>query len=508
MSAPLIECIPNFSEGRRLDIIDAIQQSIETVAGVFVLDRHIDPDHNRSVITFAGSPETVAQAAFHAIARAAELIDLNDHQGQHPRIGATDVVPFVPLRGASMEQCVELAHQLGTRVGQELDIPVYLYEKAAMRPDRVNLEDIRRGEYEGLLATIESDPDRRPDYGPARLGPAGATVIGARAPLVAYNVYLTTPDVDVARKIARTIRHSSGGLRHVKALGMLVEGRAQVSINLTDTARTPIAQVVEMIRREAGRYGVAIHHSELVGLIPEAALIEAARWYLQLDQFEPDQVLESRLYAAMAAETPPPFIEALAGASATPGGGSAAAYAGAMAAALVGMVARLTIGKKKYAQVEDHLQAVLEKADRLRSDLDQMVKVDAQAFDRVMQAYRLPKDTPAEQAERQEAIQRATLLAAEAPLTVARAAAETLELASEAAELGNLNAISDAASAGALAEASLHAAGLNVRINAASLEDRTAAQDLVASLEECRVRARQAADRIRLALSSRAKLDS
>jgi glutamate formiminotransferase len=295
----LVECVANFSEGRRQDVIDAIVQAVGGVAGTAVLDVHTDADHNRSVVTFAGEPESVLESAYAGIATAARLIDLDEHQGQHPRIGAADVVPFVPLSGITLEECAALARQLGERVGRELQIPVYLYEAAATRADRVNLADVRRGEYEGLRDAILNDPDRAPDYGPSRLGKAGATAIGARLPLIAYNVYLNTSDVEIARKIAASIRYSGGGLAHVKALGLLVNGRAQVSMNLTDYTRTPVARVMEMIRSEAARYGVAVVSSELVGLIPQAALIEAARWYLQLDDFSADQILEERLRARL-----------------------------------------------------------------------------------------------------------------------------------------------------------------------------------------------------------------
>ncbi|MEO8608090.1 MAG: glutamate formimidoyltransferase [Chloroflexota bacterium] len=295
MKNQLVECIPNFSEGRRTEIVDAIANAITTAPGVLLLDCSSDSDHNRSVMTFVGSPDAVSEAAFRAIAKAAELINLDEHDGQHPRIGATDVVPFVPLKNMTIEECVNLARALGQRVGQELNIPVYLYEAAAATPDRTNLENIRRGNYEGLKSAIQTDPARLPDFGPAQLSPAGATVVGARAPLIAFNVYLTTDDVEIARKIAIAVRYSSGGLRFVKALGLLVDGRAQVSMNLTDFTQTPIARVVEMIRREAAHHGTAVHHSELVGMIPQMALIDAAQWYLQLDQFSRDQILESRL---------------------------------------------------------------------------------------------------------------------------------------------------------------------------------------------------------------------
>ncbi|MGA9532455.1 MAG: glutamate formimidoyltransferase, partial [Anaerolineales bacterium] len=302
MSQPLVECIPNFSEGRRPEVVEAIRQAIAAVSGVHILDQHSDHDHNRSVITFVAPPQAAKQAAFAGIAKAAELIDLNQHTGEHPRIGAADVVPFVPIRDVTVDECIQLAQELGEQVGRELGVPVYLYERAAASPDRVNLEDVRRGEYEVLKTEIETDPSRAPDYGPNKLGPAGASVIGARAPLIAYNIYLTTEDASIAKSIARAIRHSSGGLRYVKSIGLLVSGRAQVSMNLTDYRRTPLARVTELVRREAERYGVGVHHAELVGLAPQEALIEAARWYLQLDHFELEQLLESKLYQAVETE--------------------------------------------------------------------------------------------------------------------------------------------------------------------------------------------------------------
>ena len=291
----IVECVPNFSEGHRKDIISQIVGALASVEGVRVLDVQSDADHNRSVVTLVGDPESVEEAAFRGIEQAARLIDMDQHQGEHPRMGATDVVPFVPIAGVTMADCVEMARRLGERVGRELAIPVYLYEEAASRPERRNLADVRRGEYEGLKMEIETDPHRTPDFGPARVGKAGATAIGARPPLVAFNVYLNTDDVAIAKAIARAVRHSSGGLRYVKALGLLVEGRAQVSMNLTDHRQTPIHRVVEMIRREAARYGVTIVSSEVVGLIPNEALLDATRFYLQLVDFSSDQILENRL---------------------------------------------------------------------------------------------------------------------------------------------------------------------------------------------------------------------
>lgn len=292
---PLVECVPNFSEGRRRDVIDRIVRTMSEVRGVQVLDVQSDPDHNRSVITAIGEPEAVEEMAFRAMAIAAQLIDMNHHRGAHPRMGATDVVPFVPVRDISMEECVALARRLGERAGRELGIPIYLYEEAATRPDRKDLANVRRGEYEGLRAEIAANPDRRPDFGPAILSTAGATAIGARPPLIAFNVYLNTTDPAPARAIARAVRHSSGGLRFVKALGLLVEGQAQISMNLTDYRSTPIHRVLEMIRSEAAAYGLCVTRCEVVGLLPAQALLDAAQFYLQLHGFSPDQVLENRL---------------------------------------------------------------------------------------------------------------------------------------------------------------------------------------------------------------------
>lgn len=477
MPAQLVECIPNFSEARRPEVIEAIVDEIRTIDDVRILDQHSDIDHNRTVVTFVGPLQPVEEAAFKAIAKAAELIDLDNHQGEHPRIGATDVVPFVPISGVTMVECVEMARRLGKRVGERLKIPVYLYEEAAIRPERTNLENIRRGQYEGLKEEIGENPAREPDFGPARLTGAGATVIGARQPLIAFNVYLNTDDVSIANKIARAIRHSSGGLRFVKSMGILVDGRAQVSMNLTNFQRTPMARVVEMIRREAVRYGVQVHHSELVGLVPNQAVVDAAVWYMQMDQFTPDQILETKLY-----EVPYPsadvtwegdssgFLEALASGEPTPGGGSASAYGAAMAASLVAMVGRVTVGKQKYADVESEMWKMIEEASELQSLMQEAVSKDAEAFEAYMKARRLPRDTEQQKADRIQAIQAASINAAEVPLQVARNAVQILRLAVRAAELGNVNAISDAGTAAALSQAALKGAGLNVRINLLGLE--------------------------------------
>ena len=489
MPSPLVECIPNFSDARRPEVVEAILAAITAVPGVHVLDRHSDLDHNRTVVTFVGSPAAVEEAAYQGIARAAQLIDLNLHTGAHPRMGATDVVPFVPISDITMQECVEMARRLGKRVGDELNIPVYLYEEAATRPERQNLENIRRGQYEGLKEEMGTNPERDPDFGPRQVGPAGGTVIGARAPLIAFNVYLTTNEVSIAQRIAKAVRHSSGGLRYAKALGVMVEGRAQVSMNLTNYRQTPLARVVELVRREAQRYGVGIHHTELVGLLPQESLTNAALWYLQLDDFEPDQILESRLYELLRspvqagqATAEPDFIDQLASASPTPGGGAAAAHTGAAAAALVAMVARGTLAKKKYEGVKELMWTLVEQAEALRVELTRAVNEDCAAFEAVMAAFKLPKDTPGQLAARTQAVQAATRVAAEVPLKVAGQALQVQKLALQAAREGNLNAITDAGSASALAHAALTCAAYNVRTNLLSLEDAGLAADLTAKL--------------------------
>ena len=476
----LVECIANFSEGRREAVVDAIVTSIESIDGIQLVDRHSDEDHNRAVITFIGPPKATSEAAFAGIAKAAELIDMEKHEGEHPRLGATDVVPFVPIREVTMDECVELARELGQRVAHDLGIPVYLYEAAATRPDRANLANVRRGEYEELKLSIAENPDRAPDFGPKELGSAGATVIGARKPLIAFNVYLTTDDVKVAKKIAKHVRHSGGGLRFVKALGLLVEGRAQVSMNLTDFTRTPVHRVVEMIRSEARRHGVDVHSSELVGLTPQASLIDAAVWYLQLDDFEPEQLIESHLTGS--AEDS--FLDRLADGAPTPGGGSAAAQSGATAAALVAMVGRLTIGKMKYADVEDRAMAIVWQADVLRGDLEAAVISDANAFNGVMRALRMSKESDAEKASRTQALEHATIQAGEVPLAVAQKSAEVLVLAAEIAAIGNTNALSDAGVAGSLAIAAIQSATLNVKVNGSGLADKDLASRWLKELNE------------------------
>ncbi len=504
----LVECIPNFSEARRPEIVDQIVAAITSVEGARLLDRSSDLDHNRTVVTYAGPPEAVEEAAFRAIQTASELIDLNKHTGAHPRMGATDVVPFVPISGVSMDECVQMAKRLGERVGRVLQIPVYLYEQAASRPERTNLENVRKGQYEGIKAEIESNPERRPDYGPAKMGPAGATVIGARSPLIAFNVYLTTDQVDIAKKIAKAVRQSSGGFRYVKGLGLLVDGRAQVSMNLTNFRETPIARVVEFVRREAERYGVGVHHCELIGLIPQEALTDAAVWYTQLDAFSPEQILELRLYTPDSVsknnhEPQPSFLTEVAASTAAPGGGSVAAYAGALGAALAEMVAGLTIGKKKYAEVEAEMQAIRVQAGELRKELTNAVDDDASAFEAVMGAFKLPKETEEQQTARKAAIQMAIINAAHVPLHTVQDAVKVMELAGMLVKDANLNAISDAMSGAAMARAAITAAGYNVRINLNSLADKSAGEKMLKELKELEKKADKIEKEIRKTMEER-----
>lgn len=479
----VVECVPNFSDGRRPEVYNAIADTIRAVRGARLLDLSADPDHNRTVITFAGPPAAVEEAAFQAIAVAAQHINLEKHRGEHPRIGATDVCPFIPVKNCSIAECVEMAQRLGRRVGEELGIAVYLYGKAATRPEREKLSDIRKGEYEKWRDEVATRPERQPDYGPAEPQPWGATVIGVRPFLIAYNLYLNSHDVDIANKIASAIRFTGGGLRFVQALGFLVEGQAQVSMNLTDYDKTPLHRVQELVRREAAHYGLTVTRAELVGMIPQKALLEAAKWYLQLDELQDGQVLEYKLQEPDedADFTPYQFLEATAAAKPTPGGGSTAAVAGALAASLTEMVANLTAGRKKYAAVEEEVQQILESVVPLRRQLTEAILADAASFERLMVAYRNKEGSEAEQAE---AIEQATIGAAEIPLKVARLSHEVARLAQTITAVGNLNAVTDAAAAGMMARSAVQIAGLNVKINAKGLQDQELAQRWVREVAE------------------------
>lgn len=415
MQKQIVECIPNFSEARRPEIIGQIIESIKSVPGVHLLDRHSDMDHNRTVLTFIGAPEAVENAAFNAIKTAGELIDLDVHTGEHPRIGAADVVPFVPIRGVSMGDCIELANRLGKRVGSELSIPVYLYEEAARIPERRNLENIRRGQYEALKEEIGVKAERDPDYGPKSVGSAGAVVIGARAPLIAFNVFLNTNDLSIAQKIAKAIRQSSGGFRYLKSLGMLVDGKAQVSMNLTDYRQSPLGRIVETIRREAERYGAAITGSELVGLIPQEAVQDAATWYLQLDNFTAEQVLEQRLLEILEADQQmtghPDWSELFATEDPVPAGVSLSAQIAAAAAALTGKVVQILSSSIEIAHKLDILSSI----KQIRAKLNALAVNDEVSYTALLGAYHMSKSDPS----RAEKIQSCITKAIDSPLKIA-----------------------------------------------------------------------------------------
>jgi glutamate formiminotransferase/formiminotetrahydrofolate cyclodeaminase len=472
----LVECVPNFSEGRDRAKVDAIVEAMK-LPGVYLLDREMDADHNRCVITLVGDREAIAEAAIRGVGKASELVDLTKHQGAHPRIGATDVVPFIPIDGVTLEDCVAISRHVGEEIWKRYQIPVYLYEAAATRPERTNLENIRRGQFEGLREDIGKNPERCPDFGDPRCHPtAGATVVGARKFLIAYNIFLNTADVDIAKKIAKAVRQSSGGFRYVKAAGFPVRGMAQVSMNLTDFEQTPIARVFEFVKREAARYGVMPVSSEIVGLIPKKALEQAAEWFLQVENFDSSLILENRLAAVMGGKMAvgglragvEPFIEQLAAPTATPGGGSASAAAGAMAAALAQMVAGMSRGRKSYVQYDRELSEAIARLSQLREELKAAIDQDAASYDAVVKAFKQAKESALNNGLVIEALKQATSV----PLSVAERAHEISQWAEKLASITNPKMASDLTVSKALARAALDGALANVEINLEGLEDR------------------------------------
>src|SRR5438132_1178551 len=469
----LVECVPNFSEGRDKAKVDAIVGAMK-VDGVYLLDREMDADHNRSVITLVGEREPIQEAAIRGVGKAAELIDLSQHQGAHPRMGAADVVPFIPIDGVTLEDCVTMARHVGEQIWKRYQIPVYLYEAAATTPERQNLENIRRGQFEGIRAEIASSPARKPDFGEPRVHPtAGACAVGARKFLIAYNIFLNTPDVDIAKKVAKAVRFSSGGLRFVKGAGFLVRGQAQVSMNLTDFEQTPIQRVFELVKKEAARYGVAPLSSEIVGLIPKKALESAAEWFLQIENFDASLILENRLSAVMGGKMAvgglragiEPFVEQLAAPTATPGGGSAAAAAGAMAAALAHMVAAMSRGKKNYAQYESQLSEAIGRLAELREQLKAAVDADAAAYNAVVAAFKRSKENADPEETSRVGIEEATKGATRVPLSVAELAREVEAIAEKLRALTNPKMASDLTVAGAPAATAGEGALGSVEIN-------------------------------------------
>ena len=529
--ARLVECVPNFSEGRNRAVIDAIADAISGVSGVKLLDVDPGADTNRTVYTFVGSPEGVQQAAVKAAQKALELIDMARHSGAHPRIGAMDVCPFVPISEVTMEDCVAIAHAVGTRIGEQLRLPVYFYEYAATSEERRSLANIRAGEYEGLERKLQ-DPHWAPDRGPARFEPRfGATVVGAREFLIAYNVNLNTRDRKLANEIALNIREggrikrdasgnpvvdaqgntvkTEGRLRAVRAIGWYIEQyrQAQVSINLLNYKVSPLHVVFETVREEAEKLGLIVTGSELVGLMPLEPALEAGRFYLrkqgksagvperelvetavrsmgldQLAPFDPDKKLieyQFRQPAPLVSLAVDRFVDEVSTDSPAPGGGSVAALAGSLAAALAAMVANLTVGKRGYEPVWEELAALAERCQALKSQLVRAVDEDTEAFNQVMSAMRLPKATPDQQKVRSQAVEAAYEAAARVPFNTARLCYEAIKMANEVASKGNVNSASDAGVAALMGRAGVEGAALNVLTNLGSVKNQ-------AFKDECR----------------------
>jgi len=489
------ESVPNFSEGRDAAKVEAIVAPARSIPGVHVLDVELNADHNRAVVSLVGDEAPLLEATFQMIRVAVATIDLNHHVGEHPRMGAVDVVPFIPLGSATMADAVRAAEKLAERVWRELALPVYLYAAAARRPERADLAVCRKGEFEGIRDTIATDPARRPDFGEARVHPtAGIVAIGARPVLIAYNAYLTTPDVDIAKKIAKTVRARDGGLAEVKALGFDIKERhrAQVSMNLTDYRKTPVHRALEAVRREAARYGVEVEESEVVGLIPEDALFDAAEFYLQLNRFDRAQILERKIVGGSAASAPPTaladetlraFSEKLAARTPTPGGGSAAAAAAAMGAALGQMV----IAYSSPADGSDEaLAGTARDIDRERIALLAAIDEDARSFEDVRTTRRARKEHPDDAAAR-EAWERALRRSAEVPLATARRARTVAERLEQIRPKVKATIASDLTTALALLHAAVDGALANVAIN---LDDLAKANlprdDLAAELARLR----------------------
>ena len=532
----LVECVPNFSEGRDDAVIDAIAQAIRDTEGAWLLD--VDPGRatNRTVITFVAEYDRAVDAAFAAIARAAELIDMRGHQGEHARMGATDVCPFVPLGGVTMDECVELARCLGRRVGEELGIPVYLYEYAATSPERRNLAAIRAGEYEALPEKLR-DPRWKPDFGPAEFNArSGATVIGARKFLIAYNVNLNTRDRRKAHDIAMTIREAGrnrrgpdgkfvrdadgrpirdpGTLRACKAVGWYIEeyGRAQISMNLTDFDVTPPHVAFDECVRQAEARGLRVTGSEIVGLVPLEAMLAAGRHYLEragsspgvpeaqlvetaiqslglreLGPFDPKQkIIEYRVARAtpLADATVRAFVDRTSTDAPAPGGGSVAALCGALCGALTAMVANLTVGKKGYREHDDEMKRVAVRGQEIQQAMVRALDDDTSAFDALMDAMRMPKKTDAQRAARDDAIREATRRAIDVPMSVIAACRDALEPVDVVARRGNRNSLSDAGVAALCAMAGARGALMNVLINLPGLDDAAERERLRAQAVE------------------------
>lgn len=533
----IVECVPNFSEGRDPAVVEQIAAAVATVADVVLLAHELDVDHHRSVVTFAGEPQAVVEAALRAAAVAVKLINLNTHRGEHPRIGALDVLPFVPLKNVTMAECVALAHQAGERLARELNVPVYLYEHAATRPERVNLADVRRGGFERLRSEIQTNPAREPDYGEPVLHPtAGATAVGARPILIAYNIHLGTENLAIAKRIAQAVRGSSGGLQFVKALGLELKNRAQVqvSLNLVNHQASPLFRVFELVRREAERYGVAVTGSEIIGLVPQAALNACADFYLRCENFDENRVLEKRLQDALEARAAqrvaiPPlhlvpalpasenlvrlaarapddftdaewlgtFIEDVATGTLAPGGGSVVAYVSALANALGAMVCHLTLGKKRYDDDEQReVGEVREQLEQLGAELRAAIAEDADSQEQVVEATNLPGFSEADKLARTSAIEEATKSLIGVRMRVARSTLGTLDLLEELAEFGSRIAFADLTTGAQLALTALRCTVYQVISQLGALGDEDFTRPRRLELDDLLARGQETADSI------------
>ncbi len=538
----LIECVPNFSEGRDLDIIRQITAAIESVDGVSLLDVDPGASTNRTVVTFVGSPKAAAEAAFRGIQKAAELIDMRQHKGAHPRMGATDVCPFVPISNVSWEEAIACANELGKRVGDELNIPVYLYEKAAKDKSRANLAIIRAGEYEGFFDKIK-DPAWKPDFGPSVFNEkTGATAIGARAFLIAYNVNLNTKAVRRAMSVAFDVRENGriktedgrpsgkpvldqsgepvripGMLKHVKAIGWYVEeyGIAQVSMNLTNIEETPLHAAFDACNESASKRGLRVTGSEIVGMLPKKCLVDAGKYFLrkqrcsegaseeelidiairsmglnELKPFDPkEKIIEFKMDSATSKKSLlnmnlRQFCNETLSDSPAPGGGSVAALMGALGVSLGGMVANLSAGKRGWDDKLDYFSDWAVKAQQLKDELLVLVDEDTAAFNKVMDAFALPKDSAEEKEARAAAIQLATKGAAEIPLKVMETASKSYQLLSEMAEKGNPASVSDVGVGLLAVRACVEGAAMNVRINLGGLKNEKSKSALLEKLEK------------------------
>lgn len=487
-----ILAVPNFSDGRRKDVIEAIVDQVRNIDGVKLLDYHPDPDFNRTVVTVLGTPENLKEALLKMAGKSIELINMEEQSGSHPRIGAQDTIPIFPLRNISLGECIQLAEEIGAEVFERFGVPIYFAGENARASERRSLDFIRRGQYEGLKQVAHT-VTRKPDIGPAALhSTAGAVIVSAGTnPLVAFNVILDTADLNIAQKIAKIVRGPSGGFTTVRSIGLSFSERKQVcvSMNMFDFEKTPLYRTHELVKLEASRYGVNVVGSEIVGVVSLESLVNSLEYYLGLEGFERNQILENHLLelgerGSTQASVETGFLDRLASSAPSPGGGSAAAFSGALSSALVSMVARLTVGRAKYADVEGRMHAIASQAEVLRSWFQEAAKRDEEAFENLMLARKLPRNTEEEVSVRDTAIAKATEGAAAVPLQVVEKAVEVMKLVLEVAESGNINAITDAGSAASLAWTALKAAGLNVKINASGAPDEKKAEAWINAVDE------------------------